>query len=64
MKMNLTEALAIVIDLAEQNVIDDPDMAEERTKQLTAIRTVEEMLIGKTFATLIAGQVLDKKRGK
>jgi hypothetical protein len=31
--MNITTALEIVLDLANQNVIDDPEMKEETLKQ-------------------------------
>ncbi len=38
--MNITQALEIVLDLADQNVIDDPEMAEETLKQNEAIEWV------------------------
>jgi hypothetical protein len=38
--MNITEALEIVLDLANQNVIDDPEMKEETLKQNEAIERV------------------------
>jgi hypothetical protein len=38
--MNITKALEIVLDLASQNVIDDPEMKEERLKQNDAIEWV------------------------
>ena len=39
--MNLFDALQIVLDLARQNVIDDPEMRDEQEKQLAAIERVE-----------------------
>jgi len=38
--MNITTALEIVLDLANQNVIDDPEMKEETSKQNEAIEWV------------------------
>ena len=38
--MGLYEALAIVLELAEQNVIDDPDMDEAHQEQEQAIDIV------------------------
>jgi hypothetical protein len=38
--MNITTALEIVLDLANQNVIDDPEMKEETLKQNEAIEWV------------------------
>lgn len=38
--MNITTALEIVLDLANQNVIDDPEMKEEASKQNEAIEWV------------------------
>lgn len=40
--MNIATALQIVLDLAEQNVIMDPEMGDEYQKQMDAIRLVEE----------------------
>jgi hypothetical protein len=39
-EMDLNEALAIVLDLAEMGVIDDPDMEDEAERQLSAIEAV------------------------
>ena len=41
---NIANALATVIELANQNVIDDPDMQEETDSQNQAIDTVQEYL--------------------
>lgn len=40
--MNIKDAIKIVIELAEQNVIDDPEMKEEKTRQLLAIEVVDQ----------------------
>ena len=41
---NIVDALATVIELASQNVIDDPDMEDEAAAQDEAIETVQEYL--------------------
>jgi len=41
--MDIKEALDIVIELAEANVIDDPEMADERARQLEAIEMVRNI---------------------
>ena len=38
--MNITKALEIVLELADQNVVDDPEMKEETLKQNEAIEWV------------------------
>ena len=43
--MDIADALEIVLDLAKQNVIDDPDMKEERERQMEAIGIVEDMAV-------------------
>ena len=42
--LTLGPALLAVLELAEQNVIDDPDYQKEHRKQLEAISLVTEML--------------------
>ena len=41
--MTTLKALGIVLDLAEQNVIDDPEMQEERDRQAEAIEEVRKI---------------------
>jgi hypothetical protein len=43
--MDIAEALQIVLDLAKANVIDDPEMEDERERQLSAIDIVEDMAV-------------------
>jgi len=43
-KMNLRDALATVLDLANQNIIDDPDMADEQAQQEEACEVVAKLL--------------------
>jgi hypothetical protein len=43
--VNTADAFEIVLDLAKQNVIQDPDMAEEKERQEEAIRTVEDFVV-------------------
>lgn len=38
--MTLKEALQVVLELAQDNIIDDPDFTEEANKQLTACNLV------------------------
>ena len=38
--MSITKALEIVLELADQNVINDPEMEEETSKQNEAIEFV------------------------
>ena len=42
--MNIIKALEIVLELANQNVIEDPEMEDETAKQNEAIRWVEYYL--------------------
>ena len=42
--MDIAEALQIVIDLARQNIIDDPDMQDEANLQRDAINAVEHVM--------------------
>ena len=42
--MNLAEACKITLELAEGNVIQEEDMADERARQEQAIRMVAEIL--------------------
>jgi len=43
-KMTKVRALEIVLDLAEQNIVDDPDMEEDSQEQEKACEMVAEML--------------------
>ena len=47
--VELSEAVDIVLDLARQHVIDDPDMEEEAERQSTAIDTVEDFFVNNVF---------------
>ena len=40
--MKMKEALEVVIDLAQQNVVDDFEMPDEAERQQTAINLVEK----------------------
>lgn len=42
--MSLKDALQIVVELAEQNVIDDPEMKAEAKRQREAIRKVARLI--------------------
>jgi len=42
--MTENEAIQIVLDLAEQNIIDDPDMKDETKRQEQAIAIVRSLL--------------------
>ena len=43
-KMSVIEALALVIELAEQNVIEDDDMQDEADRQNEAIEVATEFV--------------------
>jgi hypothetical protein len=43
--MDITTALEIVINLAEQNIIDKEDCPEEHARQREAIDTVTDMAV-------------------
>lgn len=43
--MDVAEAFQIVLDLARQNTIDDPDMAEEAARQQEACNIVEDIAV-------------------
>lgn len=43
--MKLGRALEIVLELAEQNVIDDPDMMDVKAEQDLAIATVTDWTV-------------------
>ena len=43
--MELNQAMKIVLDLARQNVIQDPEMAEEHQAQADAIEAVEQFVV-------------------
>jgi hypothetical protein len=45
MFIKMEEALEIVLDLARQNVVADPDMTDEAEKQKAAIDTVEDFFV-------------------
>ena len=47
--VELSEAVDLVLDLARQNVINDPDMAEEAERQSAAIDTVQDFFAGNVF---------------
>lgn len=40
--MDIEEAFEMVLELAQQNVIDDPEMKEESNRQQLAIDTVQD----------------------
>jgi len=43
--MDIAEAFQIVLDLARQNVIDDPDMQDEHDRQLEAINIITDLAV-------------------
>lgn len=50
--MNQKEAIDLVVELAQQNVIrkpDSPELEEERNRQLSALYTVQQMNRGPKF---------------
>lgn len=48
-KMKLEQAIEIVLELARQNIIDDPDMQEESEKQTEATNVVEDFFVNNVF---------------
>lgn len=42
--MKLSEALQIVLELANENIIDDPEYQEEKERQEEAVEIVEKHL--------------------
>ena len=42
--MNISKALEIVLELASQNIIDDPEMEEESARQNEAIKKIISVL--------------------
>ncbi len=47
--MKLEQALEIVLELARQNIIDDPDMQKESEKQTEATNVVESFFVNNVF---------------
>jgi hypothetical protein len=47
--MKLEQAIEIVLELARQNIIDDPDMREESEKQTEATNVVEDFFVNNVF---------------
>jgi hypothetical protein len=47
--MKLEEAIELVLELARQNIIDDPDMQEESEKQTEATNVVEDFFVNNVF---------------
>jgi len=43
--MNIAAALQIVLDLAKQNVCDQPEMPDEYARQMEAITIVEDLAV-------------------
>ncbi len=47
--MKLERAIEIVLELARDNIIDDPDMIEETEKQTEAANVVEDFFVNNVF---------------
>lgn len=47
--MKLEEAIELVLELARQNIIDDPNMQEESEKQTEATNVVEDFFVNNVF---------------
>ena len=47
--MKLEDAIEIVLELARQNIIDDPEMQEESEKQIEATNVVEDFFVNNVF---------------
>lgn len=43
--MDLAEAFQIVIDLARENIIDDPEFTDERIRQEEALKMIEDFAV-------------------